>query len=292
MKFLAIIPARYASTRFPAKPLAMLGGKRVIQRVYEQVCGVLDDAVVATDDERICEAVRAFGGKVEMTSTAHRSGTDRCWEAYTKLGAAFDVVVNVQGDEPFIRREQLETVKRCFDDPATDIATLVKPFTEADGLAALENPNSPKVVLDNGSRAIYFSRSVIPYLRGVPREEWLRRHTFYKHIGLYAFRTEVLRAVTALPQSPLELAESLEQLRWIENGYRIGVGISEIETIGIDTPEDLARAEAWLREHSEGLEPAAGTGPAAAGKPSAAEPASSASSGGPAEFPERIPSRP
>ncbi len=292
MKFLAIIPARYASTRFPAKPLAMLGGKRVIQRVYEQVCGVLDDAVVATDDERICEAVRAFGGKVEMTSTAHRSGTDRCWEAYTKLGAAFDVVVNVQGDEPFIRREQLETVKRCFDDPATDIATLVKPFTEADGLAALENPNSPKVVLDNGSRAIYFSRSVIPYLRGVPREEWLRRHTFYKHIGLYAFRTEVLRAVTALPQSPLELAESLEQLRWIENGYRIGVGISEIETIGIDTPEDLARAEAWLREHSEGLEPAAGTGPAAAGKPSAAEPASSASSGSPADFSERTPFRP
>lgn len=293
MKFLAIIPARYASTRFPAKPLAMLGGKRVIQRVYEQVCGVLDDAVVATDDERICEAVRAFGGKVEMTSTAHRSGTDRCWEAYTKLGAAFDIVVNVQGDEPFIRREQLETVKRCFDDPATDIATLVKPFTEADGLAALENPNSPKVVLDNGSRAIYFSRSVIPYLRGVPREEWLRCHTFYKHIGLYAFRTEVLRAVTALPQSPLELAESLEQLRWIENGYRIGVGISEIETIGIDTPEDLARAEAWLREHPEGLEPVAGTGSAAAGTPSAtAEPASSASSGGPADFPERIPSRP
>lgn len=298
MKFLAIIPARYASTRFPAKPLAMLGGKRVIQRVYEQVCGVLDDAVVATDDERICEAVRAFGGKVEMTSTAHRSGTDRCWEAYTKLGAAFDVVVNVQGDEPFIRREQLETVKRCFDDPATDIATLVKPFTEADGLAALENPNSPKVVLDNGSRAIYFSRSVIPYLRGVPREEWLRRHTFYKHIGLYAFRTEVLRAVTALPQSPLELAESLEQLRWIENGYRIGVGISEIETIGIDTPEDLARAEAWLREHPEGLEPVAGTGPAAAGKPSAAAtpglaaPEPSDVPGGPAEFPERIPSRP
>ncbi len=295
MKFLAIIPARYASTRFPAKPLAMLGGKRVIQRVYEQVCGVLDDAVVATDDDRIFEAVRAFGGKVEMTSTAHRSGTDRCWEAYTKLGAAFDVVVNVQGDEPFIRREQLETVKRCFDDPATDIATLVKPFTEADGLAALENPNSPKVVLDNGSRAIYFSRSVIPYLRGVPREEWLRRHTFYKHIGLYAFRTEVLQAVTALPQSPLELAESLEQLRWLENGYRIGVGISEIETIGIDTPDDLARAEAWLREHPEGLAPAAGNGPAAAaGTPAFATPeaasAEPAASGRPAGFSERTPS--
>jgi len=138
-------------------------------------------------------------------------------------------------------------VKRCFDDPATDIATLVKPFTEADGLAALENPNSPKVVLDAQSRAIYFSRSVIPYLRGVPREEWLARHTFYKHIGLYAFRADVLRAVTALPQSPLELAESLEQLRWLENGYKIGVGISEVETIGIDTPEDLEKAERFLQ---------------------------------------------
>ena len=247
MNFLAIIPARYASTRFPGKPLARLGGKPVIQRVYEQVAGVLDDAVVATDDERIRDAVRAFGGRVEMTSPDHRSGTDRCWEAYCKQGREYDVVVNVQGDEPFIRPSQLEAVKRCFDDPATDIATLVKPFTEADGLAALENPNSPKVVLDAQSRAIYFSRSVIPYLRGVPREEWLARHTFYKHIGLYAFRADVLRAVTALPQSPLELAESLEQLRWLENGYKIGVGISEVETIGIDTPEDLEKAERFLQ---------------------------------------------
>ena len=201
----------------------------------------------STDDERIRDAVRAFGGRVEMTSPDHRSGTDRCWEAYCKQGREYDVVVNVQGDEPFIRPSQLEAVKRCFDDPATDIATLVKPFTEADGLAALENPNSPKVVLDAQSRAIYFSRSVIPYLRGVPCEEWLARHTFYKHIGLYAFRADVLRAVTALPQSPLELAESLEQLRWLENGYKIGVGISEVETIGIDTPEDLEKAERFLQ---------------------------------------------
>ena len=251
LTFIAIIPARYASTRFPAKPLARLGGKPVIQRVYEQVAGVLDDAVVATDDERIYEAVRAFGGKVEMTSTAHRSGTDRCREAYDKQGREYDVVVNVQGDEPFIRREQLEAVKRCFDDPATDIATLVKPFTEADGLAALENPNSPKVVLDARSQALYFSRSVIPYLRNVPREEWLTRHTFYKHIGLYAFRAEVLREVTSLPQSPLEVAESLEQLRWLENGYKIGVGITQVETVGIDTPEDLARAEEFLKQHPE-----------------------------------------
>lgn len=251
LKYIAIIPARYASTRFPAKPLALLGGKPVIRRVYEQVAGVLDDAVVATDDERIYDAVRSFGGRVEMTSTAHRSGTDRCWEAYCKQGRTYDVVVNVQGDEPFIRREQLEALKGCFDNPQIDIATLVKPFAAADGLAALENPNSPKVVLDAESRALYFSRSVIPYLRNVPREEWLAHHTFYKHIGIYAFRSEVLRQVTSLPQSPLELAESLEQLRWLENGYKIGVGITEAETVGIDTPEDLARAEEFLAQHPE-----------------------------------------
>lgn len=247
MKFIAIIPARYASTRFPGKPLALLGGKPVIRRVYEQVAGVLDDAVVATDDERIYDAVRAFGGRVEMTSPDHRSGTDRCREAYDRLGAEYDVVVNVQGDEPFIRPSQLETVKRCFDDPSTDIATLVKPFTEADGLDALENPNSPKVVLGSADQALYFSRSVIPYLRGVPREEWLARHTFYKHIGMYAFRRETLYKVTALPQSALERAESLEQLRWLENGFRIRAGISDVETIGIDTPEDLAKAEEFLK---------------------------------------------
>ncbi len=252
MKFLAIIPARYASTRFPGKPLAVLGGKPVVRRVYEQVTRALDDAVVATDDERIRDAVLAFGGKAVMTSPDHRSGTDRCREAYETVcareGREYDVVINVQGDEPFIHPTQIETVMRCFDDPATDIATLVKPFAPADGLAALENPNSPKVVLDAASRALYFSRSVIPYLRGVPREEWLAHHTFYKHIGLYAFRTEVLRAVTALPQSPLELAESLEQLRWLENGYKIGAGLSDVETIGIDTPEDLEKAERWLNE--------------------------------------------
>lgn len=247
MKFIAIIPARYASTRFPAKPLAILGGKTVIQRVYEQVAGTVDETVVATDDNRIYDAVIAFGGKAEMTSTEHRSGTDRCWEAYCKHGGDFDVVINVQGDEPFIRPSQLEAIKHCFDREGTDIATLVKPFEESDGLEALENPNSPKVVLDNESCAMYFSRSVIPYLRGIDRKEWLARHTFYKHIGIYAFRTDVLRQVTSLPQSALEKAESLEQLRWLENGYRIGVGISDVETIGIDTPDDLARAEEFLK---------------------------------------------
>lgn len=246
MKFIAIIPARYASTRFPGKPLALLGGKTVIERVYEQVKGVLDEAVVATDDERIYAAVEAFGGKVVMTSSAHRSGTDRCREAFELVGQGYDVVVNVQGDEPFIQPAQLEALKRCFDNEQTQIATLVKPFSESDGLEALENPNSPKVVVDGASQALYFSRSVIPYLRGVERSEWLKSHTFYKHIGIYAFRAEVLRAVTDLPQSTLELAESLEQLRWLENGYKIGVGVTEMETIGIDTPEDLAKAEAFL----------------------------------------------
>lgn len=247
LKFLAVIPARYASTRFPGKPLARLGGKPVIRRVWEQVTQVFADAVVATDDQRIIEAVEAFGGRAVMTSPDHRSGTDRCREAVEKSGGTPDIVVNVQGDEPFIAPSQLRAIARCFDDPSTDIATLVKPFTPADGLAALENPNSPKVVLGTAGQALYFSRSVIPYLRGVPREEWLERHTFYKHIGMYAFRRETLFAVTALPQSALERAESLEQLRWLENGYRIRTGISDVETIGIDTPEDLAKAEAFLK---------------------------------------------
>ena len=247
LKYLVVIPARYASTRFPGKPLALLGGKPVIQRVYEQVAGVVADVVVATDDERIYSAVEAFGGRVVMTSTEHKSGTDRCWEAACKVGGDYDVVINVQGDEPFIAHSQLRAIMACFDSESTDIATLVKPFTEADGLAALENPNSPKVLLDGESCAIYFSRSVIPYLRGVEREEWLSKHTFYKHIGMYAFRREVLREVTSLPQSTLEKAESLEQLRWLENDYKIGVGVSDVETVGIDTPEDLAHAEEFLR---------------------------------------------
>ena len=250
LRFIVIIPARYASTRFPAKPLALLGGKPVIQRVYEQVSGVVSDVVVATDDERIYEAVEAFGGRVVMTSTNHKSGTDRCWEAYQKQSEEYDVVINVQGDEPFIAHSQLRAIMDCFNDETTDIATLVKPFTEEDGIEALENPNSPKVVLDKQSRAIYFSRSIIPYLRGVEREEWLKKHTYYKHIGMYAFRADVLRQVTSLEQSPLELAESLEQLRWLENGYKIGVGISDVETVGIDTPEDLQKAEEFLKKRN------------------------------------------
>ena len=250
MKFLGIIPARYASTRFPAKPLALLGGKAVIQRVYEQVAGVLDDAYVATDDVRIEAAVKAFGGKVVMTSVHHKSGTDRCYEACTKVGDGFDVIVNIQGDEPFIQPAQLETVKACFNDPATQIATLVKPFTADNGFETLENVNSPKVVLNKNMNALYFSRSIIPYQRNVEKCEWLKNHIYYKHIGLYAYRLEVLKEITALPQSSLELAESLEQLRWLENGYTIKAGITEVETIGIDTPQDLERAERFLLDRA------------------------------------------
>ncbi len=245
--FVGIIPARYASTRFPAKPLARLGGLTVIERVYRQVEGQMDDAIVATDDVRIYDTVVAFGGKAIMTGTHHKSGTDRVREAYEKCDGEFDVIVNIQGDEPFIQPEQLQAIKACFDAPETQIATLVKPFTPADSLAALQNPNSPKVVVDDQMRALYFSRSVIPYLRGVEPENWLSQHTFYKHIGLYAYLPEVLKQITSLPQSPLEKAESLEQLRWLQAGYRIQVGISNIETIGIDTPEDLQRAEEFLK---------------------------------------------
>lgn len=247
MNYIGIIPARYASTRFPAKPLAMLGGKPVIQRVYEQVKSVMDDVFVATDDERIFNVVESFGGKAIMTREDHKSGTDRCFEAYQKCGIKGDVVINIQGDEPFIQPSQITALQHCFDDPTTQIATLVKPFTPNDGLEALMNPNSPKVVVSDDWRALYFSRSVIPYMRGVAKEEWLSRHTFYKHIGLYAYRTETLGEITKLPQSTLEKVESLEQLRWLDNGYVIRVGETDVETIGIDTPEDLARAEEFLK---------------------------------------------
>ncbi len=248
MKVVAIIPARYGSSRFPAKPLATLGGKSVIERVYNQVSSVIDEVFVATDDERIKACVEAFGGRAIMTSPNHKSGTDRCYEAYCKSGIEADIVLNVQGDEPFIAAEQIESIIECFAKEEIDIATLVKPFTAEDSLEALENPNSPKVVIDKESRALYFSRSVVPYLRGVDRQEWLKAHTFYKHIGMYAFRSQALREVTALPQSPLEIAESLEQLRWLESGYKIGVGMTTIETIGIDTPEDLQKAEEYLKK--------------------------------------------
>ena len=243
MKFIGLIPARYASTRFPGKPLALLGGKPVIQRVYEQVTSVLDDACVATDDERIYNCVKNFGGKVVMTRTDHKSGTDRIEEAIEKIGGDYDVIVNIQGDEPFIQRSQIETVCSCFDDEETQIATLGKPFTSMDAVA---NPNSPKIVVDNNNFAMYFSRSIIPFVRGKEQTEWLDHYPFLKHLGIYAYRREVLRKITQLPQSSLEIAESLEQLRWLQNGFKIKVGLTDIETVGIDTPEDLERAEREL----------------------------------------------
>lgn len=245
MKFVGIIPARYASTRFPGKPLAMLGGKPVIQRVYEQVAGCFDELYVATDDDRIASAVKAFGGNVVMTSEDCKNGTERCLDAYKRLGIECDVIVNIQGDEPFIQPKQVNALMACFDAEGTDIATLVKPFDVADGLERLECPNSPKVVFNEKGYALYFSRSVVPYLRGVEKEKWLESHTFYKHLGVYAYRADILEALTTLPQSPMEKAESLEQLRWLENGYKIKVGITDIETVGIDTPEDLERAKAF-----------------------------------------------
>ena len=244
MKFIGIIPARYASTRFPGKPLAMLGGRTVIQRVYEQVSSALDEAYVATDDERILQAVRQFGGRAVMTRADHRSGTDRIEEAAQLIRTDADVVINVQGDEPFIQPSQLDTVKALFADPEAQICTLGKPFESID---AVMNPNSPKIVCDVRGYALYFSRSPIPYVRGRDQQEWLQAFPYLKHIGLYAYRREVLREITRLPQSPLELAESLEQLRWLQHGYRIRVGLTDVETIGIDTPADLTRAEAFLR---------------------------------------------
>lgn len=244
MKFIGLIPARYASTRFPGKPLALLNGKPVIQHVYEQAAKVLDAVYVATDDERIYNKVLAFGGKAVMTSTEHHSGTDRIEEALEKVGGDFDVVVNIQGDEPFIAQSQIETLCQCFVDKATQIATLGKPF---ECIEATENPNSPKIVVDNRGYALYFSRSIIPFVRGTERQDWLSKYPFLKHLGIYAYRTNVLKEITKLPQSSLELAESLEQLRWLQNGYRIKVGLTDVETVGIDTPDDLQRAEEFIR---------------------------------------------
>ena len=244
MKFIGIIPARYASTRFPGKPLAILGDRTVIQRVYEQASSVLEEAYVATDDERIFNAVEAFGGRAIMTRADHKSGTDRIEEAAEKIGTNADVIINIQGDEPFIQQSQIKTLMQLFELPETQIGTLGKQFDKMD---AVTNPNSPKIVCDRKGFALYFSRSVIPFVRGQEQAAWLDHYPYLKHLGLYAYRREVLREVTQLPQSPLELAESLEQLRWLENGYRIRVGLTDVETVGIDTPEDLRRAEEFLK---------------------------------------------
>ena len=251
IKYLALIPARYASTRFPAKPLADILGKPMIQHVYERAARLFEHCYVATDDTRIADAVKAFGGNVVMTSTEHRSGTDRCREALEKVsaetGIEFDVVVNIQGDEPYIQTEQLELIKSCFADRDTQIATLVKPFSSDEDIF---NPNLPKVVLNAHSEAMYFSRSPIPYLRNLPQEEWQSAHTYLKHIGLYAYKSNILKEITSLEAGELEKLESLEQLRWIENGYKIKVAKTEFESYAIDTPEDLERLLEVLKRNT------------------------------------------
>ena len=244
-KFLVIIPARFASTRFPGKPLAVLGGSTVIRRVYEQAKKAIDNVIVATDNERIFNHVNSFG-KAVMTGAHHRSGTDRCWEAYQINGGNEDIIINVQGDEPFIQPDQIKAIMQCFDDATTDIATLIKPFDQQGNYTDLEDSNKVKVVTDINMNALYFSRSVIPHLRGLEKELWPSRHQYYTHLGMYAYRAAVLAEITRLPQSPLELAESLEQLRWLENGYTIKAGVTTTATIGIDTPEDLAHANQLL----------------------------------------------
>ena len=247
---MAIIPARYASTRFPGKSLALLGGKPVIQWVWENVSAMPELActVVATDDERIAKAVEGFGGRTVMTVSTHRSGTDRCGEVVRKLreqGQEYDVAINVQGDEPFVRQEQLRCLMDCFADGEVQIATLKTAMHNPDELLS---PNNVKVVCDLRGRALYFSRQPLPHLRGVEEEQWTVRQPYFKHVGIYAFRTSTLEELVQLPQSPLELSESLEQLRWLENGYRIQVMDTSVANIGIDTPADMALAEHYLKE--------------------------------------------
>ena len=244
MEVLILIPARYASTRFPGKPLAMIGGKPMVQHVVEKAAAVSENVYVATDDGRIYDCVIGFGGKAVMTSAEHRSGTDRCYEAYRHVveqtGKKYDVVVNIQGDEPFIQPEQVKALVACFEDDEVEIATLAKRFEQN---ADIFDPNKVKVVCSAKGTALYFSRSAIPFCRGIEKECWLEMTPFYKHVGMYAYRPEVLKEITALPQGRLEKAESLEQLRWLENGYTIAVRETAHESIGIDTPEDLKRAE-------------------------------------------------
>jgi 3-deoxy-manno-octulosonate cytidylyltransferase (CMP-KDO synthetase) len=242
-QFAGIIPARYASFRFPGKPLALIGNKPMIQLVYEQASKKLDLVYVATDDERINNTVKSFGGRSIMTSSEHRSGTDRCAEAVKIIsettGIKIDIVINIQGDEPFIKPEQIDLLMNCFESENAGIATLVRKVGEGEDIF---NPNQPKVILNTEGDAIYFSRAAIPYFRDVEKSKWSEKHVYYKHIGLYAYKTEILKKITQLPRSPLEISESLEQNRWIENGIRIRTAVTSWESIGVDTPEDLERA--------------------------------------------------
>lgn len=243
MKIAGIIPARFASTRFPGKPLALIGNKTMIQRVYEQavMATSLDHVFVATDDSRIEKAVMNFGGKVIMTSEKHKSGTDRCMEALEiiqKSGILYDVVVNIQGDEPFIDPDSINILASGFQNPEIQIATLAKKITNANDLF---NPNINKLIIDKHKNAIYFSRHPIPFIKNHEPETWVNKFDFYKHIGIYAYRTSTLLEITRLESSPIEIAESLEQLRWLENGYKVHVELTDYDSIAVDTPEDLLK---------------------------------------------------
>lgn len=239
MRILGIIPARYASTRFPAKALALIKGKPMVEMVLQQCkkSVLLSDVVVATDHQEIYNTVIKAGGKAVMTKDSHPSGTDRCAEVIEKLQENFDFVINIQGDEPFIKPEQIDLLAGALE-KETEIATLIKKIEDKE---TLFNPNTPKVIFNEEKNAIYFSRNTIPYLRNFPQEEWILKHTFYKHIGIYAYRTDILNSITKLQVGKLESAESLEQLRWLENGYKIKVCITEFDSHGIDTPEDLKK---------------------------------------------------
>jgi len=244
MKVLGIIPARYASSRFPGKPLIDLGGKSMIQRVYEQASSSkkLDTVVVATYDQRIVDHVQSFGGKVQMTGDHHRSGTERCGEVIETY-AAYDVVINIQGDEPLIQPQQLEKIIQLFDDPKVEIGTLVKVMSNP---SDIRNPNRVKVVLDAEKNGIYFSRSPIPHIAQTPHDNWMENGIFYKHIGIYAWRMHILKELIVLSPSALEKQESLEQLRWLYHGYEIRTAETSIETPNIDTPEDVDAVMALL----------------------------------------------
>lgn len=249
-QFAGIIPARYASSRFPGKPLALIGNKPMIQRVYEQASKILDFLYVATDDKRIYDTVINFGGKAIMTSPDHQSGTDRCAEAVSKItgdtGKLVDIVINIQGDEPFIKPDQIDILMKCFTSEKVEIATLVKGTEPGEDIF---NPNQPKAVLNSEGDAMYFSRAAIPFIRDSKMSDWSKNHVYYKHIGIYAYRTEILKKITLLARSPLEISESLEQNRWIENGFRIRTAVTLWDSIGIDTPDDLEKAKEFLSHY-------------------------------------------
>ena len=248
MNTIAIIPARYDSTRFPGKPLAKIGGKTMIERVYRQAekATRVNEIIVATDDERIKQEVERFGGKVVMTGSHHINGTERCAEVMESAYINADIIVNIQGDEPFILPEQIDELVKCFDDENAEIATLVK---KADNEELLNYSGEVKVVYDIEKYAMYFSRQTIPFIQKTAKENWLEKQAHYLHVGIYGFRDYILNDIVKLPESKLEKLESLEQIRWLENGYKIKLGFTTHTSMAVETPEDLIAAEAYFQKH-------------------------------------------